>query len=150
MTCEGLTLWLIEKASIIQGHFTCLSTCYCMEEVTLWTGSRQLNLDKLALQSVPGGRLPRPWSHPALLYRVLSQGIRSIWKLIWYSFRNGFWFRYHLLFFECFVRFLLIFWYTPHKSSAVEAHTLRASNISICTFLCKYSRWWSVVGVKRL
>lgn len=65
VTCEGLTLWLIEKASIIRGHFTCLSTCFCMEEVTLWTGSRQLNLDKLTVQTEPGGGLPRPWSHPA-------------------------------------------------------------------------------------
>lgn len=68
MTCKGLTIWVIERVSVILYHSPCLSTCFCMEEVKLWTGSRQLKGDKWTLQTVPGGRLPCPWSYPALSY----------------------------------------------------------------------------------
>lgn len=87
MTCEGLTLWLIEKASIILGHFTCLSTCCCMEEVTLWTGSRQLNLDKLTPPIVPGGWLPRPSSHRVLWWKFLAYGMSCV-LFCWCWFRR--------------------------------------------------------------
>lgn len=75
VTCEGLTLRLIEKASIICSHFTWLSTCCCVDEVTLWTGSRQLNLDRLTQQNALCSSCL-----PAFLQTVLFSKTESLFR----------------------------------------------------------------------